>query len=161
MIRRGAVKEGFITGIIAGVVFLIIEMALVPVVFHKSPWLFPRMAAAILLDRNAVNPQVFDFGTVRLGIEIHFALSVFYTFIFMPFVRDTRLLVTTVLGMLYGVLLYFTNYYLFGYEFFPWFEDSQDWVSIVGHMGYGGTAGYVYKEYQHRDIGKYCVNCSI
>jgi hypothetical protein len=152
-------KEGIYSSLIAGAVMMAMEMVLVPLALNGSVWTPPRMVAAILLDRDAVNPPVFNFWIVRLGLEIHFSLSIFFTFILIPFIRNTRLWITVVLGMLYGVLIYFINYYLFAYSLFPWFANVRDWVSIVSHLGFGVTVALSYKEFQYRDIGHYCVNC--
>jgi hypothetical protein len=42
-------KAAILAGLIAGVVFMMLEMILVPVFMNGSPWAPPRMIAAIIM----------------------------------------------------------------------------------------------------------------
>ena len=47
-------------------------------------------------------------------------------------------------GALYGLALYFINFYGFT-RWFPWFADARDWISIFTHIVQSGLMAYLYK----------------
>jgi len=58
-------KAAVWAGVIAGLVFLILEMIMVPVFANGSPWGAPRMMAAIVMGQGVLPPLV-TFDTVIL-----------------------------------------------------------------------------------------------
>lgn len=126
-------------GLIAGIIFLIMEMLLVPLFLDGSPWEPPRMIAALVLNPTQVLPPPADFeiGVIGTAVIVHLALSVLYA---LPFAliavrisSDTALIL---IGAFYGLLLYVLNFYLLTYAF-PWFEEARNWVTILSHLTFG------------------------
>lgn len=69
------------SGLIAGLVFLMIEMTML-MMMGQSPWGPPRMMGAIVLGPDALPPPAsFDMGAVGAAMLVHFPLSVLYAFI--------------------------------------------------------------------------------
>jgi hypothetical protein len=65
------------SGIIAGFVFLALEMVMVPVFAGGSPWGPPRMMAAIVLGEGVLPPPAtFDLGVIMAAMGLHFVLSI-------------------------------------------------------------------------------------
>src|SRR5512133_2233710 len=71
-----------LSGIIAGAVFLILALALVPVILGGSPWELPRMIAAIVLGAGVLTPATFATGIILTAVVLHFFLSIVYAIIF-------------------------------------------------------------------------------
>ena len=71
------------SGIIAGFVFLVLEMVMVPLFGGGSLWGPPRMMAAIVLGKGVLPPPAtFDFGIVMVAMGLHLVLSIVYAVIF-------------------------------------------------------------------------------
>jgi hypothetical protein len=76
-------RAGVYAGLIAGVVFLILEMGMVWLFMGESPWAPPRMIAAIVLGEGVLpmppdKPATFSLGIVMTAMIIHFVLSIIY-----------------------------------------------------------------------------------
>lgn len=133
------------SGIIAGVVFLMLEMIMVPVFGGGSPWGPPRMMAAIVLGEGVLPPPAtFDLGIVMAAMGLHLVLSVVYAVVFALAVGRLSLGPALALGAVGGLILYLVNFYGFT-ALFPWFAMARNWISILGHLVFGLVAagGYV------------------
>lgn len=75
-------KAGVLAGLIAGVAFLMLEIALVWMVQGMSPWGPPYMMAAMVLGADALPAKgiwaVFDLKIVMIAMMIHFPMAVIY-----------------------------------------------------------------------------------
>lgn len=134
------------SGLIAGAIFMMLEMAMVPLFLGGSAWGPPRMIAAIVLGREVLPPPAtFDFGVLMAAMAVHFALSVLYAVAFDWVTERLGLGVTVLLGALFGLALYFINFYGFT-AVFPWFAGARNWVSIFSHIVFGAAVALTYKE---------------
>lgn len=75
---RVAWSSAIWAGLIAGAVFLMVEMILLPLFGLGGPWGPPRMMAAMVLGQGVLEPMTFDLGIVALAMMIHAVLSVGY-----------------------------------------------------------------------------------
>lgn len=110
-------------GIIAGVVFMVLEMLLVQLVAEGNMWGPPRMTAAIVLGREVLPPPAtFDAGVFILAMIVHFVLSLVYAFIFAWILGQWQLTLTAAAigGLVFGLVIYAVNFYGFT-ALFPWF----------------------------------------
>jgi uncharacterized membrane protein YagU involved in acid resistance len=131
-------------GIIAGSVFLALEMFMVPVFGGGSPWGPPRMMAAIALGKGVLPPPAtFDFGIVMAAMGLHLMLSVVYAAVFALAVSRLSFGPALALGAIGGMVLYVVNFYGFT-ALFPWFAMARNWISIVGHVVFGLVAAGAY-----------------
>ncbi|MGH7477289.1 MAG: hypothetical protein ACRELD_13530 [Longimicrobiales bacterium] len=132
-------------GIIAGAVFLMLELVMVPVFLGESAWGPPRMIAAIALGQDVLPPPAtFDLVIVLVAMMIHFVLSVLYALVLAWFVSRLGTGAAVATGAAYGLALYVVNFYLFT-TVFPWFAMARNWVSIVAHILFGVIAAWAYK----------------
>ena len=137
------------SSIIAGVVFAVIEMALAWAVKGQSPWAPLHMIGAIGLGPDALTPSdTFDLRVIGTAVAIHFALAIVYGGILAFIVQRLGMMPAVVVGALYGLALYFINFYGFT-RLFPWFADARDWVSILSHIVQSGLMAGVYKAMAH------------
>lgn len=134
-------------GIVAGAVFLLLEMVMVPIFLGGSAWDPPRMIAAIVLG-----PDVLPAPDAAVGISadvllaagvVHFALSLLYALAVAWIVDRWPLGASIAAGAIFGVALYLVNFYGFT-ALFPWFAMARNWVGMVAHIAFGAVAGAVY-----------------
>lgn len=145
--NREDLKEGVYAGLIAGLFFLVIQMLLMALYLKASPWLPPRMVSAMILGKGVLEHQNFNLGIVLLAGIIHFAVSIIYSLILVLLIRYQSLATGTIIGVVFGLVLYFIHFYGFAL-LFPWFNEGRNVVNAFAHMVFGGVAGFVFKELQ-------------
>ncbi len=134
-------------GLIAGLVFLVMEMVLVATIGGGSPWGPPRMMAAIGMGNGVLPPPpTFDAGIVIVGIIIHFVLSVVLALIFAQIASRVSLSHTmlAVVGAIFGLVVYVVNFYGFT-AIFPWFEMARNGITIASHIVFGLVLAFTYR----------------
>jgi hypothetical protein len=138
-------------GLIAGAVFLGLQMAILASVSGGSPWVMLRMVAAIVMGEDVLPPPAtFDPRIAGVALLIHFALSVLFALIIAFVLHRWGLLVGILGGALFGLALYAINYYTFTL-FFPWFFSMRGWIVVLVHIIFGATAGGVYEAFEHEE----------
>ena len=136
--RRGAVG-----GLVAGLVFVMMEMALVPTVGGGELWGPPRMMGAIVLGSDALPPPAtFDAAIVMVGMLVHFALSAVLGVIFAVATAKLKLsgAMAILAGAVFGLAVYVVNFYGFT-AVWPWFEMARNWITIASHVVFGAVLG--------------------
>ena len=128
-----------ISGAVAGVVFLVLETAMVPLFLGQSPWAPVRMIAAIGLGPEVLPPPATPAANVAVvALIVHFTLSLVYGWVLAPIIRTAALAPAVMLGLAFGMSLYLVNFHLFT-AMFPWFSEARNWVGILAHLVFGGT----------------------
>ncbi len=145
-------KAAVIAGLIAGAVFMMLEMIMVPIFMNGSPWGPPRMIAAIIMGKSVLpmpgEAVTFNFGVMMVAIMLHFVMSIIYAIILGWFCKKLRLGTAIIVGAVFGLALYFINFFAFT-GVFPWFAMARNWVTVTTHLIFGIVAGYsFYKIYQ-------------
>jgi hypothetical protein len=137
-------KDAALAGIIAGLIFMMLEMILVPMFMNGSPWGPPRMIAAIILGKEVLPPPAtFDLGVLMAAIMLHLMLSIIYVIILAMIVKSMSLGLAILIGAVFGFVLYLVNFYgMTG--IFPWFANARNWVSIFSHIMFGIIAAWSY-----------------
>ena len=138
------VGAGARAGIIAGLVFLILEMVMVPLFLGGSMWGPPRMIAGIAMGSEVVPPPAtFDALIVLVALVVHFALAGLYGVVLSLFIGRMTTGTAVVAGGVFGLGLYIVNFSGFT-MLFPWFAMARTWVTVVTHLVFGGVAAAVY-----------------
>lgn len=142
-------RSAFWSGIIAGAVFMMLEMLLVPVFLGGSPWGPPRMIAAIGMGRGVLPPpDTFALVPMLVAMVIHFMLSIVLAVILALIVSRLGLGMAVLVGAAFGLLVYLINFYALT-AFFPWFAMARNWISIFSHLMFGAVAALSYKWLQN------------
>lgn len=146
MQRRLDWRAAVWAGIIAGAVFLGLEMLMVWLVQGQSPWAPPRMMAAMLMGKEILPPPAdFSFVAVAVAMMIHFPLSVIYGLVLGWAVHRLDMTAAVLAGAAFGlVAVYLVNFYLVAPMLFPWFVEARNWVSVVAHVIFGAVLGGSY-----------------
>ena len=138
-------KAAFFAGLIAGAIFLLVLLITYPLATGGTPWTVFRFIAAIVLGEEVLPPPVsFNAAAVIVGTLLHFALSIFYTFIIAFVLHRWGLIVGIVGGALLGLALYLINFFTFTI-FFEWFYVARAWPFSIVHILFGAVAGGVYE----------------
>lgn len=140
-------KAAISAGLIAGLVFLVLEMVLVGTVGGGSPWGPPRMIGAMVLGEGVLPPPAtFDLTVVLVAMIVHFILSVLLGVVFALAVEKAGLNagMAAVAGLVFGIVIYFVNFYGMT-AIFPWFAMARGTISIVAHGIFGLVLGYSYR----------------
>lgn len=141
-------KAALWAGLIAGAVFMIMEMTLVAVAGGGSFWGPPRMIGAMALGRDVLPPPAtFDAGVVMVAMIIHFVLSLIYAYILAWVIERLNMTTGTaaLLGAAFGLVIYAVNFYAVAPALFPWFEQARTWITIVSHIAFGLLLGWSYR----------------
>ena len=141
-------KAAISASLIAGFIFLILDLALVAVVGGESLWGPPRMIGAILLGEGVLPPPAtFHAGSFLAALVVHLALSLIYGSIFAWVANRAgwSLSASTLIGLLFGLAIYAVNFYGMT-AFFPWFATARNGISIFAHAVFGLVLGYTYRK---------------
>jgi ABC-type cobalamin transport system permease subunit len=132
-------------GVIAGVIFLLLNLFLVSGLVGSSPWVLIRLMASALLGPGIqAPPATFDLGALVAALVTHFVLSIGFALLVAFALHRWGLVVGILGGALFGLALYFFNFYTLTY-FFPWFFTFRGWPLLLTHVVFGATAGGVYE----------------
>ncbi|MDQ3247247.1 MAG: hypothetical protein M3Q52_10235 [Pseudomonadota bacterium] len=149
------VKAAITAGLIAGLIFMMLEMALVATVGGGSPWAPPRMIGAIVMGEGVLPPPApFELGVFLVAMAIHFVLAVVLGLVF-GFIADKAnwgLGACAIAGLVFGLIVYFVNFYGMT-AIFPWFAMARNGISIFAHAMFGLVLGYMYRKLDpHREV---------
>lgn len=137
------------SGLIAGAVFMMLEMLMVWAFLDGSPWGPPRMIAAMILGRDVLPPPAsFALGIVMIGMIIHFLLSWVYAFLFAWAFGGLKTGTAILVGAALGLAIYLVNFYGLT-AIWPWFSNARTWVSIFAHLMFGVVLAWSYKALAH------------
>ncbi|MDT8319475.1 MAG: hypothetical protein RQ826_03000 [Xanthomonadales bacterium] len=141
-------KAGALAGLIAGIVFLMLEMGLVWMVQGMSPWGPPYMMSAMVLGADVLPAMgtwaVFDLKIVMIAMMIHFPMSVALGLLGAWLVHRFALAVAVMVGAGLGLVVYLINFYLVAPMAFPWFEMGRNWIGAFAHIMFGAVIAISY-----------------
>lgn len=146
MFTKLDIKAAIWAGIIAGVVFMMLEMVLVATVGGGSPWGPPRMIAAIGMGKDVLPPPAtFDLGVMIIAMAIHFVLAILLGMILGLIVSRWKLglMASIGVGAIFGLAVYLVNFYGFT-ALFPWFAMARTPITLLTHVMFGTVLGWSY-----------------
>ncbi len=139
-------RAAVLAGIIAALVFMMLEMVLVATVGGESPWGPPRMIAAIGMGQTVLPPPAtFDLTVFLAAVLIHMVLSIALAFVFVAITARMNwgLGMMLISGAVFGLAVYFVNFYGFT-ALFPWFAMARNSISVFAHMMFGVALAFAY-----------------
>ena len=150
-LRSADWRAAVIAGVIAGLVFLVVNMALTGYLLGNAQ-LPLQLAAALLLGPSVMPPAVGLGGSVFLtGLGVHLVLAVGFTCLIAFCLHRWGIWVGIFGGALFGLALYAINYY-FVADFIAGFAAFRSWLMAFSHVLFGAVAGGLYEtlERDHR-----------
>jgi uncharacterized membrane protein YagU involved in acid resistance len=142
---RWGLRQGWIAGIVAGVVFAAFEMMVSAFMMGAGAFFMPlRMIGAIAVGPEALEPSYSLLTAGFAGVIVHMMLSIVYGLIFGAIATVLRGPTAFVgIGSVFGLALWLVNFYLIAPFAFPWFLESSPLVQFIGHtFFFGSVLGY-------------------
>lgn len=131
-------------GLISGIIFLAINMVLTAM-YVGSPWVITRLIASIVMGEGVLPPPAtFDPVVFAVSILVNFVLSIIFACVIAIILHRWGLLVGILGGAVFGLALYFINFYTFTL-LFPWFFPMRSWIMVLSHIVFGACAGGIYE----------------
>lgn len=144
--RRIDWKAAIWAGVIAGLVFMMVEMMLVWLVQGMSPWGPPRMMAAMVLGKGILPPPAdFSITAMMVAMMVHLPLSILYGVVLGWAIHRLGMVSGLIVGAAFGLLaVYAVNFYLIAPMMFPWFIEARNWIGALSHAIFGMVLAGVY-----------------
>lgn len=147
-------RAAAVAGFAAGAVFLALEL-LMALMITGSAWGPPRMIAAIILGREVLPPPAsFSLYVLLVALGVHFMLSTIFGLIagllIAPFHFDSSVGMASVAGAVFGLAVYLINFYGMT-QFFPWFAEARNWMSVLAHLVFGVVAADTYLKLERKE----------
>lgn len=138
-----------LAGLLAGVIFLLLNVALCYLLL-ANPWLPVQLPAALLLGAKILPPAPIVGVVVPLvGLAVHLLLATGFTCLIAFCLHRWGVLVGVMGGALFGLCLYSINYYFIA-DFIAGFVALRGWLMLASHCVFGAAAGGLY-EFLERD----------
>lgn len=132
-------------GLIAGAIFLLVNLFVTPLVIGGNAWVMVRLFASIILGEGILAPPAtFDLMALLVALITHFALAVAYSLLIAYIIHRGGLIAGILGGALLGLALYSINFYTLTF-FFPWFFAMRSGVFVAAHLLFGALAGGIYE----------------
>jgi hypothetical protein len=147
-------KVGVISGILAGIVYIVYEMVVAEI--SGQGLLMPlRRIGAMVLGPDVLSPTAAAGSAVIAGIILALVLSIVYGVTvaltvagISYFQENPRLLIGAI--TLWAFFLYIFNYFFWGRTFWPWFFQSNSFWQFLGITVFFGTVlGLLLAERKH------------
>jgi hypothetical protein len=138
-------RAAFQAGLIAGTVFLLVNLFVVPALMEGRFWISVRLVASIILGRDILAPPATAHaGALVAAMVVHYVLALAMSAVIAYVVHRGGLIGGILVGALLGLAFYFIDYYTFSY-FFPQFFAMNHWSVVASHVLFGALAGGVYE----------------
>ena len=142
-------RAAALAGLVAGTVFIVMELLVVRFLMYQGAWGTVTMVAAIILGRDALmSPAPPAWLVIGAALVVHYALSIVLATLLAALVAafrlDTSYALTLGTGLAFGALVYVINFYGL-VRFFPWFNEARSVESLFAHMVFGLMAAGSYK----------------
>lgn len=136
-----------VAGFLAGAVLMVLELIWSVAVSNTSPWATTHMIAALLMGPDVLHSAEFSVSVVAVALLTHYVLGVFFALILAiiiaPFHFDSSAGMVLAVGAVFGLVLYWFNFYGVA-RFFTWFEEMRGWTSVAAHLVFGMVAALAY-----------------
>ncbi|TMS59073.1 hypothetical protein MW7_004170 [Imbroritus primus] len=145
-----------VAGFVAGALVMVLELLWVTLVMGISPWIGPRMIAAMLLGPGVLEPATFNVWVIAVSLFVHFllgsVLGVLFALVAAPLRLDSNVALVLVAGLLFGVVVYLVN--IVGMSrVFTWFAPTQGWATFTAHLVFGMFTSWMYWLLERRGTG--------
>ena len=140
-------RAAALAGLVAGVVFLVLDL-LAAMLMGASVWKPLTMIAAIMLGPDVLaQAATFQMSVLVAAVVVHFVLSVVFALILAtimaPFRFDSSVGMASLVGAVFGLVLYLVNFHGMT-AVFPWFAEARGWVTAIAHIVFGLVAADSY-----------------
>lgn len=145
-------RAAVIAGVIAGTIFLVLNLLLVPVKIGGTMQLVFRYFASIIMGSEVVDPGYpFGAGIMIVAILVHYALSILFSLLVAIVLHRWGIIVGALGGGLLGLILYLINLYSLT-ALFPWFFAMTGELFLTIHIIFGAVVGTLYEVIERDEV---------
>ena len=137
--RHNKFKSGIYAGLVAGFLFLALEMLMVSLILGGNAFEWLHMIAAVATGKDTLLPGGFTVTETLAAAGVHLGLSVLYAFLIGLAVANLNKGWSIVGGVVAGLIIYGINFYGLT-SVFPWLKTARNWVTVVNHIIFGVVA---------------------
>jgi len=137
-------RSAIFAGVVGGIVLLVLEMMFTKSVVG-SPWVFPRLLAAVVLGPKVLPPPAtYDVGLLAAALLVHLPLSIAFSCLIAFVLHKWGLVVGILGGAVLGMCLYWIN---FGtvFNLVSWFAPMKSAWTMWAHVVFGAICGGTYE----------------
>lgn len=144
-----------VAGLVAGAVAMVMDLLWTTLMQGGNPWHTSHQVAAMLMGPELLQgpTQAFNLGVVATAMAIHYGLGIVFgcivAFIVTGFHYEGSLPMLEIVGGLFGIALYFINFYGM-VRLFPWVAEMRSGAYLVEHLVFGMVAASVYWKLSRR-----------
>lgn len=107
------------------------------------------VAAIVMGDSVFVEPVSYNIAVLIVTLTGHLTLAIGYSLVLAALIEVCNvysdLLMTLIVGAVFGAFLYLVNFYVMT-AVFAWFIDARTWTNLSLHILYGLVAGISYMQ---------------
>ena len=141
-------RAGAWAGVIAGLVFVMLQMGMVWMFKGQSPWGPPHLIAALALGKDVLPPPgtwaPFDVKIMMTAMMIHLPISIALGLIGGWLVHRFDWAGALMIGAGLGLAIYIVNFYAIAPAAFPWFKMGRNWIGAFSHVMFGAVLAVAY-----------------
>jgi hypothetical protein len=131
--------------LIAGTVYFILDLLVVPAILGGTFWISARLVASILLGSEVLAPPATFHGPALVAAVLTvYGLALLATVVIALVIHRGGLILGIFGGALLGLSFYAINYYSLTY-FFPQFFALNAPAVLISHVIFGALAGGLYE----------------
>ncbi|MCC6802384.1 MAG: hypothetical protein IT319_05840, partial [Anaerolineae bacterium] len=131
-----------VAALIAGSLFLLVNILLMPSALEIDPLLLLRYQASLVMGSGVLLSS--DASVIVVGIIVHYVLALVFTLIITIVIHRWGLVVGIIGGAILGLAIYGINLYTMTL-FFPWFFAINNNILLASHVVFGAAAGGIYE----------------
>jgi hypothetical protein len=151
---RPLALRGAEAGVVSGAVIAVIAMAACAFTSGTDVWSFPKVISTIALGDHAAQPLTgWETAPVLVGLALHLVVSSVLGMAFGVIVGFTSCkdaAPTLLAGFVYGIVVYFFTYVLIANALFPKFRELPDLVFLAVHPVFGAVAALLLMHWADR-----------
>jgi uncharacterized membrane protein YagU involved in acid resistance len=136
-------RSAIVAGLIAGIIYMLLQMSLPHFLEGKGVWQLPNNIAAIGYGPGVVSSKMPSAGPMLIFLILHFLVSILFAMIVGLFARGATTLVKIGTGIAAGALLYYASFYV-GTYIFSWFANFRGWTCLADHLIFGIITALIY-----------------
>jgi len=142
------VPAAAVAGLVAGLVYIVVQAALQLVTAGEGVGPAVRRAAATLIGRwSTPATDSLPLLPTLLAVLVHFVVAVILALVLVVIARRWRMLLTLAAGLVLGLVVYVVVFYLLQTRL-TWLADYRGWESLVSYLAFGGVAGVLYELFE-------------
>jgi hypothetical protein len=140
-------RAAIVSGLIAATVLMCCAIGVI-IANGGSLWGAIRMVSAIVMgDSVFVESASHNIAVLVVALTVHLVLAIGYSLVLAALIEVCNvysdLLMTLIVGAVFGTSLYLVNFYVMT-AMFAWFIDARTWTNFSLHILYGLVTGISY-----------------